>query len=516
MTLILVASRNENTEENRALARAIVLELGNLPLALAQAAGYIFIHQCLSTYLVLYREGAGNLLAVVASELPSDYPSSVAATIQISLEQLPIQAVNVMRLFAQLDSTSIPHLIISRSAERGFRRVEWTRDLDLSSQTSQQADALTEIFCANGKWSEVDFNDIINSCLQYSLLRLTTQNGSKFYSMHILIQSYLRATTTLIQGYQPGALIVRLLGSSITYSTDFKHLAFNRLVLPHVQLLQMENVIEAGDHLGFGDALWKAGNARLSVSHMEKCVEMWCRTLGDEDENTLSAMVTLALVYKIVGRSQDALKLEEKILEVRKRTLGPEHRSTLLTAGNLAGSYTNLGRYEEALGLDEKVMEAQKRVFGVEDVDTLRTMGNLALSYQDLDRDQEALELLTQVLESEKVMFGPEDPYTLRTMGRLADSYCNVGRTQEALELSQQAMEMQTKVLGPEHPDTLYSMTGSPVNPPYSRDDRGVAGSATSCAACRRKDSGDGSPVNNMAQRCIQRGMGIYERNSAF
>jgi tetratricopeptide (TPR) repeat protein len=458
VTLILVVSRNENTEVNRALARAIVLELGHLPLALAQAAGYMFVHQCLSTYLDLLRQSTGSLLAAIASEMPSDYPSSVAATIQMSLAQLPIRAVNVMRLFAHLDSTSIPHLIISRSAERGFRRVEGTWNLDPSSPTSQQADALTKIFCTNGRWSEVDFNDIINSCLQYSLLRLTTQNGSKFYSMHVLIQSYLRATTTLVQGYQPGALIVRLLGSSITYSDDFKYIAFNRLVLPHVQLIRMENVIEAGDHLGFGDALSSAGNAMLAVSYMETCVEMWRRKLSDEHEHTLSAMVTLAHVYQVVGRYQDALESEEKMLEVRKRTLGPEDPSTLFTAGNLAASYADLGRYQEAAELGEKVLEAQKRVLGVEEADTLMTMGNLALSYKDLGRNQEALELQTQVLESRKVVLGPEDPYTLRTMGRLADSYRRVGRTQEALELNQQAIEMQTKVLGPEHPDTLYSM----------------------------------------------------------
>src|SRR5271170_5502282 len=39
--LILTASGYEHTEENRALARAIVEVLGHLPLALAQAAGYI-------------------------------------------------------------------------------------------------------------------------------------------------------------------------------------------------------------------------------------------------------------------------------------------------------------------------------------------------------------------------------------------------------------------------------------------------------------------------------------------
>jgi hypothetical protein len=170
ISLLLTASGNKDTEENRALAYAIVEELGRFPLALAQAAGYIFVHKCLSTYLVLYRQTTKTLLAERPSELPYDYPSSVAATIQLSLDRLPTYALNVLQLFSHLDSTSIPHIIISRSAERKFRRVEGTAEHNLCTQTREQADVLTEIYCSNGEWSEVEFNSLITCCLQYSLL----------------------------------------------------------------------------------------------------------------------------------------------------------------------------------------------------------------------------------------------------------------------------------------------------------------------------------------------------------
>jgi hypothetical protein len=70
ISLILTASGYDHTEANRALARAIVEELGCLPLALAQAAGYMFVHKCLSTYLVLLRQSTKTLLATRPSELP--------------------------------------------------------------------------------------------------------------------------------------------------------------------------------------------------------------------------------------------------------------------------------------------------------------------------------------------------------------------------------------------------------------------------------------------------------------
>jgi tetratricopeptide (TPR) repeat protein len=382
----------------------------------------------------------------------------VAAAIQLSLDRLPTRALNILHLFAHLDSTSIPHAIISTAAERKFRRVEWTKERDLHMQTLDHAEVLMEIFCVDGTWSDVEFNDLITCCLQYSLLRLTTQDGSKFYSMHILVQSYLRAKVDMVRGDRAGQLIVRLLGSSSTYSADYKHLTFNRLLLPHLRQIRMEDVVEAGDHAGFGNVMRAAGDDKSAVTHLERCVEMWRESLGDEHGDTQAAMVNLANSYAEIGSFQKALELEEKVLEVSKITQGAEHRETLSTAGNLANSYGRLGRHDEAVELGKKVLEAQRRVLGAEDVDTVKTMANLAVSYKYLDRNQEALELDVQALEIQKRILGPEDPDTLWTMTNLAHSYRKVGCNQEALVLNQHALEMRKRILGDEHPLTLFSI----------------------------------------------------------
>jgi tetratricopeptide (TPR) repeat protein len=450
ISVILTASGYDQTEANRELACAIVRELDHLPFALAQAAGYIFVHRCLSTYLLLYWE-TRLLFGTRPSERRN---SSVTTAIRMSLNQLPTHALNMLSLFSHLDSTWIPHAIISRAADRKFRRVERTNERDLNMQTRQQADALVEIFYVDGEWSEVDFHDLIDRCLQYSLLRLTIQGDSKFYSMHALVQSYLQGTAHMVQGHRPGPLIVRLLGSSITYSHDSKYLGFNRFLPPHLRQIQMEDVIEAGDHAGFGHVMERAGDNKSAALHLERCVEMWRESLGHVHENTLSAIVNLANSYRVIGKAQKASELEEDVLDVQERTLGTEHHDTLLTAGNLAASYIELKRYEEAMELGKQVLEARKRVLEP-DADNVITMGNLAVCYANIGRNREALELEEQVLEIWNRSFGPEDPGTLRAMSNLAESYRVEGRRQEALELNQKVLEMQAKVIGPEHPDTL-------------------------------------------------------------
>lgn len=68
--LLLDVSRYESTGLNIDHATAIVTALGNLPLAVAQAAGYIYIHKCLSTYLEIYSESRKEILSHKAKELP--------------------------------------------------------------------------------------------------------------------------------------------------------------------------------------------------------------------------------------------------------------------------------------------------------------------------------------------------------------------------------------------------------------------------------------------------------------
>jgi hypothetical protein len=270
--------------------RAIIAVLGYLPLALAQAAGYVFIHRRLSTYVVLYQQSARALLTARPSELPYDYPSSVAVTIQ--MDQLPTRVLNVLKIFTHLDSSSIPHAVVARAAERKFRSIVRTEERELKIQTREQAGLLREIFCTNGEWSEVEFDDLVRSCLQYSLLRLTTQGSSNVYSIHILVQSYLRAKLDPIQGCQPGPLVVRLLGSSTTVGSDHKYLAFNRLLLPHLRQIQMEDVAEAGNNYIFGHVMETAGDNKLEILHLERSVEIWRGSLGNE--NTRNAMRALA------------------------------------------------------------------------------------------------------------------------------------------------------------------------------------------------------------------------------
>lgn len=466
--LILIVGGYDKTEANRSTAFGIVKELGCLPLAVMQAGAYILANKCLSTYLDTYRQNRAELFDSRNTHLHQDYPHSVATTIQLSLHQLPIPVQNILRLFSELDTTSIAHEIIEKPAIRQFRWVSWTDDGELMPKTEGHANVLMQLFSPNGEWSPATFDKLISQCTQYSLLRTTIEGDNKFYSMHILVQSYLRGRQVPIEGwsqrhlgfqpYYPRDLVIRLLGSAITPAPNYEHLAFNRLISSHLRLVQMEDVDEPGDHLAFGEVFYELGNMRLSIMYREECIRLWRNTLREEHENTLAAKSHLAVSYKGAGNQTQALKLQEELFEITKKTLAPDDPMLLLTMGNLAAQYSLVGRNQDTMRLLEQVLETQKNILGQEDDYTLMTMENLSISYNALHKSRKALKLQRNVLEIKTKKFGSNHGITLRTMSRLSNTYSALGRHREALELRERVVEMQKCELGIEHLATLQTM----------------------------------------------------------
>lgn len=71
--------------------------LGHLPLALAQAVGYITVHNCSAVrYLELYRAATQRILP--EGPPPHGYPNTVATTWLLHFESLSSPAIELLRL----------------------------------------------------------------------------------------------------------------------------------------------------------------------------------------------------------------------------------------------------------------------------------------------------------------------------------------------------------------------------------------------------------------------------------
>ncbi|KAG8819521.1 hypothetical protein FRC19_009726 [Serendipita sp. 401] len=456
ITLLLKSSANEDNEANRSLAKEIAEELGRLPLALAHAAAYILINNCLDTFLVTYRASRSQFLQSTA-DLPQGYPHSVERTIEMSFRCLSVRVQEMVKLFAYMDARSIARCIVERAAERKFLHIPRKSEIPPQPDTIVQVKVLQDIFCTRGEWNAFEFDGMIGECLKYSLLQMSTTGGERFYSMHPLVQTYLQSISSTVRNCSTCQLIVRLLASATTMSDRYEFFGFNRLLSPHIRLVRLGDVVEAGDHYGFGEILSEEGNG-LAITHLEQCVEIWKSSLGSNTKTTLASMVKLSNSYYSLGRVEEALQLREEVFQKRKQFLGPDHLDMLMAMNNLAASYHSLGRVEEALALQEEVFQKRKQVLGPDHLDTLMAMNNLAASYYSLGRVEEALALQEEVLRKWKQLLGPDHLDTLIAMGNLAVSYKSLGRAHDALSLEKEVLEKWKRLLGPDHRDTLKAM----------------------------------------------------------
>ncbi len=108
------------------------------------------------------------------------------------------------------------------------------------------------------------------------------------------------------------------------------------------------------------------------------------RLLGADHRQTLSSANSLAIDLSALGEVQAARELDQDTLERRRRVLGEDHPSALSSASNLANDLRALGEVEAARELDQDTLERRRRVLGEDHPDTVQSASNLAADLRAL------------------------------------------------------------------------------------------------------------------------------------
>ncbi|KAG9023239.1 hypothetical protein FS842_005799, partial [Serendipita sp. 407] len=430
--LLLVASRYDFTESNELAAREIVAELGCLPLAVAHAAGYIYVNRNLSTYLELYRQNRLPILAGTHGPSAHEYNRTVAATIQLSFIQLPERSRHLMKIMAHLQVSSIAVSIFHAGAMHQFKR----RSVSGRPQTSflQETRILLSVLCPSGTWSEYEFNALIKPCLEYSLLRITEgSDGTKFYSMHILVQTWLLAQKEDIDGATPECLATRLLVSAITFGEWQQNLTTMQHLMPHVKLVpSVREVRDPGAHGDFARVLHQAGDYTSALMQIDYAVVGWEAKFGLVHDQTLSSMQSKANLLDLAGRVQESLDLGQRILRIRQENYPEKHPCTLICMSAVAQAMTMCGKDQEAAAMAERALVLQQEAFGENNAETLMTMTRLGWIYDNLRRYPEALTIKERALRISEEQHGKGHIITLKSMGAVGVTLTKLGNFSRA------------------------------------------------------------------------------------
>ena len=415
-------------------AGKLAAELGDLPLAIAQAAGFMAdTGMAAEEFLALLRTRAGQLLAQGA---PGSYPRSLAAATGLIADRLARQdpaAAELASVCAFLAPEPIPESLFTGAVS-----------VLPGELAARAADPLA--------WRQ-------------TLAHLTRQSLARVdhrgLQMHRLTQAILRDRLTPAQAAATRRYAEALLAASnpgdppnpVTWPRWAR-------VTPHVLAADLAATDSPALRELVRYTCWyliERGDARIAHDLVNGLRQQWRDRLGEDHEHTLTAAHYLAWTLLEMGRHAESRDLNRDTLVRRRRVLGEDHPDTLYSAHNLAIDLRELGEVQAARDLNQDTLDRHRRVLGEDHPDTLRSATILAIDLRELGQVQAARDLNQDTLDRRRRVLGQDHPDTLRSAHNLAIDLRELGQVQAARDLNQDTLDRRRRVLGQDHPDTLSS-----------------------------------------------------------
>ncbi len=414
--------------------------LDNLPLALTQAAAYLYATG-LSSQAYL-QQLARQVTAILAQGVPATYHASLAASLHLSFDQLAADdaaALALLRLAAQLAPEPIPLTLFTAWADR--------LPPPLKAAASDP----------------VAFAEVTGLLRRRALARV----GPDSLEVHRLVQAVLRDGAISISGEGDMTMVARRLLRDAVPADPWNNPAswpVWRQLLPHVLTVTDPARGADPDH---NDLPWLLDRAAIYLvtrgepqparALFERVYQLNRDALGDDHPDTLNSVSNLANDLRELGEHQRARQLDEETLTRCRRVLGDGHPRTLNSASNLANDLRELGEHQRARQLDEDTLARRRRVLGDDHPHTLNSAHNLALNLRELGEHQQACQLDEETLARYRRVLGEDHPHTLGSAHNLAGDLRELGEHQRACRLDEDTLARRRRVLGDDHPHTLDS-----------------------------------------------------------
>ncbi|GAA1034793.1 FxSxx-COOH system tetratricopeptide repeat protein [Virgisporangium ochraceum] len=406
-------------------AGRVAADLGDLPLALEQAAAYLGHHDGLT--FDDYRDLLAARFTQMAADPGEGEPAhrSLARVWRVSIEAVTARsalAASVLAVLAWLAPDRLPADVLGPLAD-----------------------------------DPADLDRALTLLSSYSMI---TMAGGEV-SVHRLVQ----AVTRTDSDDEPRSQAIQILDAAVPDDPIANVAGWPRWValLPHIDAAVENMPPDHSDttilHIADRAATFRQFQGQLgpAITGFEQVFADSRRVLGNDHPDTLTFRHNLAGAYEAAGRVREAIALHEQVLADSRRVLGDDHPSTLTSGHSLAYAYESAGRLDEAITLHERVLADYRRVLGDDHPHALTSRHNLAYAYESAGRVDEAIDLFEQVVADYRRVLGDDHPHALTSRHNLAGAYRSAGRVGEAITLYERVLADRRRVLGDDHPDTLTS-----------------------------------------------------------
>ena len=370
--------------DDREAADALAERLGDLPLAIAQAAATAR-NKDLSLARYLKRLESHRKEHVIRPVPGGDYTDDVATALRMAVEDTVNSMKNGTKEMARRQLGALALL-----AESGVP----TRWLDPTKEQSgdQQNEGAEHS-------TDEEAHDALTELINRSIVQQTADDGT-MTMLHRLQAQVLRESWTETESVQAAQAAAALLGRvniSAIPRNDTKSRRRETL-----DLIEQLRAITTQDYSG---SLFAFIQVRIRLNEafrhahdlgfpfealtLNKAVDIIGELLGPDHRDSFTSRNNLAGAYRAAGRLTEAITLYEQVLPDSIRVLGEDHPNTLNSRNNLACAYAAAGRITEAITQFEQVLTDCTRVLD-EDYPLTKTVHkNLEAVKQKLEQQKE-------------------------------------------------------------------------------------------------------------------------------
>jgi hypothetical protein len=365
-------------DADRGAAEALARELGGLPLALTQAAGFSRSNNVdLATYLRLYRDRSAELHK---DGRPADYPHTVSTTWQLAIDRLSEKARDMLNVLAFYAPDAIPVQLLFSS------------------------------------WDELTRHRAIGELHAHSLVNPAR---NETVTIHRLIQAATRNRLHAdLVGHECAEQARNLLVAALPEPPEtVRTLAVWNELRTHVHAIvdhlppHQRDTLRTRDKLAFWT--WKSEDPAQARDMYAELLAIRERVLGAEHPDTMITRQNVANLTGHAGDPQRARDLLSELQTIRDRVLGTMHPRALSNRNALAWWTGVAGDAARARDLFAELLPLREQVLGADDVDSLKTRHNLAHWTGEAGDATRARDLFAELNVMRERVFGVGSRHTL-------------------------------------------------------------------------------------------------------
>jgi tetratricopeptide (TPR) repeat protein len=441
-----------DVQESANVVGQVAAELGDLPLALRVAGGFLYRYRgqvSPASLLELLRsrdilEHAGTIATTVEADMA--VAAGPAGSRQLFGRRRSLQSSPVSRTFALSDRW------LERSDPAGRAALPLLgRAACFAAGEPLPRDLLLE---AAGPGGEAGLGVLLE-------LGLLEADGDDLVLLHRSLAELTRFAR-LDEEARAAAEAATVAWTSAV--NDAANADARLLALPHLEAVTAaarsrgEDERTAALCFELGRSLWAAGDLRRARANLELALEICEGVLGAADHRTINTLSCLGSLLQAQGDLAGAQAALERALQLAEGTLGWEHPDTAVILTNLAWALRYQGDLPGARSALERALEVSERSLGGDHPDTIDRLDGLGLLLKEQGDLPGARTYSSRALEALERTLGPEHPRTLLAISAVGQLLREIGDLSSARTYVEHALRVSEETLGPDHPDTAVAM----------------------------------------------------------